>query len=264
VLLSIPHAGRDYPAWLLAMARGGRRSLQPLEDPLVDRLAWRAINQGVGAVVAQAPRAAIDCNRAEDEVDPALVPDFAARWTASRPSARTRSGLGIVPSKTAAHGHLWRRQLTGEELEHRLAQVHRPYHAAVAAQLQAIVGRFGAAVLLDCHSMPPIPSGSEIVLGDRYGRTAAPWVVAEAAAIVADAGFDCAINDPYAGGHVVEHHGGPHYGVHALQVEIDRGCYLDRSGEPSRHFDRVARLIEQLALRLGQSLTSRSLPAAAE
>ncbi|HEX6741064.1 MAG TPA: N-formylglutamate amidohydrolase, partial [Sphingomicrobium sp.] len=63
VLLSVPHSGRDYPEWLVALASGGRDALVPLEDPLVDRLVWRARGRGIGAVVARAPRAAIDCNR---------------------------------------------------------------------------------------------------------------------------------------------------------------------------------------------------------
>jgi N-formylglutamate amidohydrolase len=264
VLLSIPHAGRHYPAWLVDLSRGGRKTLHPLEDPLVDRLAWRAINGGIAAVVAQSPRAAIDCNRAEDEIDPALVPDCKPRWTAPRPSARTRSGLGIVPSRTALHGHLWRRTLSADELEQRLTQAYRPYHAAVTAQLAALVERFGTAILLDCHSMPTLPSGSEIVLGDRYGRSAAPWLTGMAAQVAADAGFDVTINDPFAGGHIVEHHGAPHLGVHALQVEIARSCYLDRRGEPSADFDRIARFLEQLAIALGRSLAARDVPAAAE
>ena len=36
VLLSVPHAGRDYPDWLLAMSNGGRAALHVLEDPFVD------------------------------------------------------------------------------------------------------------------------------------------------------------------------------------------------------------------------------------
>ena len=70
VLLSVPHSGRDYPDWLVAMASGGRARSRSLEDPFIDRLVWRAVQRGVGAVIARAPRAAIDCNRAEDEVDP--------------------------------------------------------------------------------------------------------------------------------------------------------------------------------------------------
>jgi hypothetical protein len=49
-----------------------------------------------------------------------------------------------------------------------------------------------------------------------------------------------------------------------LQIEIDRRCYLDKAGEPSRGFDRVATLIETLAVDLGQELLGRQFATAAE
>jgi N-formylglutamate amidohydrolase len=63
-LLSVPHSGREYPRWLVEMSSGGQASLATLEDPAVDRLVWRALSLGCGAVIARAPRAAVDCNRA--------------------------------------------------------------------------------------------------------------------------------------------------------------------------------------------------------
>ena len=65
VLLSVPHSGRDYPDWLIESSAGGRGMLSTLEDPLVDRLAWRAIERGCGAVGAHAPRGMLGCG---DEV----------------------------------------------------------------------------------------------------------------------------------------------------------------------------------------------------
>src|SRR4029450_1635107 len=73
VLLSVPHSGRDYDQAVLSNAAQGRRALETLEDPLVDRLIWRAIAAGVGAVIQPVPRAVIDCNRDEEEVDPAAI-----------------------------------------------------------------------------------------------------------------------------------------------------------------------------------------------
>ena len=119
VLLSIPHAGRDYPGWLMAAAWSGRPSLEPLEDPLVDRLAWRALAAGFGAVIATCPRAAIDCNRAEDELDPILIDDTPSAERGSR----ARGGLGLIPSRTARHGHLWRSRIDREEVERRLDEI---------------------------------------------------------------------------------------------------------------------------------------------
>lgn len=262
VLLSVPHAGRDYPEWLLALSTGGHAALQPLEDPLVDELAGQAIRSGIGAVIARAPRAAIDCNRAEDEIDPTVV----ATGPLPRITARARGGLGIVPGRTVSHGQLWQHPLRRNELEERLEQAHRPYHGAVREELGRLFERFGCALLLDCHSMPPMAAGSAaIIIGDRYGRSAAPWVTSAALEIAASAGYRVGVNEPFAGGHVVERHGAPAVGVHALQIEIDRSCYLqDDRPEPSAGFARAAELIERLAFRLGEQLLARRLPAAAE
>lgn len=262
VLLSVPHSGRDYPDWLIAMASAGQPSLIALEDPLVDRLVWRALKRGCGAVIARAPRAAIDCNRAEDELDPAVI-EGARR---GRVTARARGGLGIVPARTQQHGYLWRRAISPAQLGERLDQAHRPYHSAIDAQIELLLDRFGCALLLDCHSMPPPPDGiPPIVFGDCRGRTAEPWVSDEACAIARRCGFAAGLNDPFAGGHVIERHARPARGVQALQLEIDRRSYLDRALKaPGGGFDQVAALIEALAVELGEALLGERLATAAE
>jgi N-formylglutamate amidohydrolase len=262
VLLSVPHSGRDYPDWLVGLASAGKTSLTTLEDPFVDRLVWRALQRGCGAVISRAPRAAVDCNRGEDEVDPSVI-DGVRR---NRVSARARGGLGIVPSRTAQHGYLWRRAITHAQLDDRLNQAHRPYHEAIEAQLASLLDRFGCALLLDCHSMPPPPDGvPPIVFGDGRGRTADPWISAEAVAIAARLGFGAGLNDPFAGGHVIERHGRPTGGIQALQVEIDRRCYLDgKLAKPGAGFDRVAGLLETLVTELGEALIDRQFATAAE
>ena len=262
VLLSVPHSGRDYPDWLVDMAAGGRPALASLEDPLVDRLVWRAVNLGVGAVIARAPRAAVDCNRSEDEVDPAVVEGRRRE----RLTARARGGLGIVPGRTPNHGFLWRRAIAPAQLDDRLEQAHRPYHRAIGEQLDLLLDRFGCALLMDCHSMPPPAAGvAPIIFGDRYGRTAGPWVSREAIRIAREAGFAADLNDPFAGGFVVERHADPRRNVHAIQLEIDRRCYLDPAlDRPGRGFNEVACLIESLAVGLGELLRSQPFATAAE
>jgi N-formylglutamate amidohydrolase len=263
VLLSVPHSGRDYPDWLLDMAASGKPSLAALEDPLVDRLVWRALGRGCGAVIARTPRAAVDCNRAEDELDPSVI-DGARR---GRVTARARGGLGIVPARTLQHGFLWRRAISPHQLEERLDQAHRPYHRAIEEQIGLLLDRFGVALLLDCHSMPPPPEGiAPIVFGDCRGRTAEPWVSSAALAIASSSGFEAGLNDPFAGGHVIDRHARPARGVHALQIEIDRRCYLDSAlAGLGPGFDRVATFLETLAVELGGDLLGRQqLATAAE
>jgi N-formylglutamate amidohydrolase len=261
VILSVPHAGRDYPDWLVAMAKGGASSLCALEDPLVDELIEGAIDLGIGAVVAQTPRAAVDCNRAEDEIDPTVV----RTGPIASLSPRARGGLGIVPGRTASHGALWRQPIAQQDLEDRLVQAHRPFHDAIDQLLMGLLDRFGCALLLDCHSMPPPDSGPSVIIGDRYGQSAAPWVTTEAVKVVVSMGFRAGVNQPFAGGHVVQRHGNPARGVHAIQIEIDRRCYLQfGAARRGTGFPKVARLFEELAIRLGTALIDRRFSEAAE
>lgn len=254
VVLSVPHAGRDYSAALLNAARLPRPKLEVLEDRLVDRLVWRAVAAGAIAYIADVPRAEIDLNRDEREVDPAMVVPR-PRPSALADSPRTRGGLGLVPARIAGAGAIWRQRLGADELERRIASVHRPYHAALAAALAEARERFGIAILLDCHSMPPRrPDAGEppIVLGDRYGASIAPALIAAAEASVRRAGYEVARNSPYAGGHITAVHGRPRDGFHALQIEIDRSLYLGPDlREPGPGFDRVAGLIADVAAALG-------------
>ena len=272
VLLSVPHSGTAYPDWLIAEARRGVKSLEPLEDPLVDRLVWRAVALGCPAVIARTPRAAIDCNRGLEEVDrgglarPGAVPE-AENDLGSDPGPRARAGLGLIPERTPRDGDLWRRRLTNAEIALRTAEAWEPYHRAVATELAALHTRFGTALLLDCHSMPPLGVNQpQLVLGDRHGRSAARWLGDRARLTVERSGFKAVFNDPYAGGAIVAQHGAPGRRVHALQIEVDRSAYLDRTlRRPGAGFDECARLIETLARTLGEALIeARRIPLAAE
>jgi N-formylglutamate amidohydrolase len=265
VVLSVPHAGRAYSEDLLAAARLPRRKLESLEDRLVDRLVWRAVAAGAAAIVADAPRAEIDLNRDERELDPALVVPRprAAAWFQS---ARTRGGLGLVPDRIAGAGPIWRQRLSADELGRRVETIHRPYHEAVDAALMAARQRFGIAILLDCHSMPPRGGGdAAIVLGDRHGVSIGPELSEAAERAVREAGFAVARNAPYAGGHITDRHGRPAEGVHALQIEIDRAAYLGPDlRTPGTGFDAVSRLIAAVAEALARQALEPPQAIAAE
>jgi N-formylglutamate amidohydrolase len=261
VLLSVPHAGRDYDAAILGNAAQGRRALEMLEDPLVDRLCWRAIAAGIGAVVQNVPRAVIDCNRDEEEVDPAAI----AGISPAPVGPRARYGLGLIPSRTYRHGSLWRRPVDRAELQLRIDEVHRPYHGALAAALEELCIRHGEALLIDCHSMPTRKRKPAIVIGDLHCASSAPWITAEAARIARAEGFSVALNDPYAGGAIIARHGRPQHGIHAIQLEIDRSTYLVDDGRTAGvGFDRIAGLIEKLAVELGEALAGNLAREAAE
>lgn len=259
IVLSVPHAGRDYSASLLRASRVPRATLETLEDRLVDRLVWRAVQQGATAFVARAPRAEIDLNRDEREIDPALIAPPPPP-SAVLQSARTRGGLGLVPSRIAGTGTIWLHRLGRDELRRRVEAIHRPYHEALAEALRDARDRFGAAVLLDCHSMPPRePVGGvrppTIVFGDRHGATIAPPLLDAAIQAARALGFSTSCNSPYAGGHIVARHGRPQGDIHALQMEIDRSAYLAPNlRDPGPDFDRCATLIAAVASALAEQI----------
>lgn len=243
VVLSVPHAGRNYPVGLQDAARVPLAALMVLEDRFVDSVALAA-RRGETAIIQHIARAWIDLNRAEHDRDPRL--DDGA--PAGHLSAKVRSGLGLVPRRTSGSGELWRRRLGGDEVVARIATSHRPYHEALSAALRAAQARFGVAVLLDIHSMPPIAgSRTRIVIGDRFGRSAAPRFVRRTEAVLAAAQFTYSLNVPYAGGHILERHSSPRDHVHAIQLELDRSLYLDeRLDRPGAGFARVAALVREI------------------
>ncbi|WP_315759916.1 N-formylglutamate amidohydrolase [Sphingomonas sp. Y38-1Y] len=257
VVVSVPHAGRDYPEALIAALRVPVAALLPLEDRHVDAIA-RAAHRDETMLIARRPRAWIDLNRHERERDP-LVDEGAAATTQPQPSIKLRSGLGLVPRRSGPAGDLWRARFSGAAIERRIAEDHRPYHTALSEALAAAHARFGVAVLIDLHSMPTLGGdGAQVVLGDRFGRASGGALMALAEATARAHGLRVALNAPYAGGHILERHGDPARGIHAIQVEIDRLLYLDpMTLEPGPGVSRIAAMVRAMIDALADAILPR-------
>jgi N-formylglutamate amidohydrolase len=269
VLLGVPHAGRSYPAPLLASMRQPEAACARLEDRLVDVLAQRVAQlTGAALLVAQAPRAMIDLNRAPEDMDWEMIagppPAGTYRHAAGR---RARSGLGLVPRRLQGLGDLWRGPLATGDLQARIELVHRPYHRALGQALEDIRDRWGAALLIDLHSMPPLgpktgnDPAPDFVIGDRYGSSCSANLSLLANEHLSRCGQRVAHNRPYAGGYVLDRHGAPQRALHAMQVEVCRAAYLDPAlREPGEGFESVARVLAGLVRRLAQELGSNISP----
>jgi N-formylglutamate amidohydrolase len=274
VLLAVPHAGRAYPASFAQNMRDPATASLRLEDRLADAVAEAVAREtGASLLVAHAPRAVIDLNRAPDDIDWDMVangtPERRVRNAAGR---RARSGLGLVPRRLPGLGELWRRKLDHEELAARIERVHQPYHATLAAGLEQLRDRWGAALLIDLHSMPPLgpkrgtDAAPDFVVGDRFGTSCDGALTAAALDHLSATGRRAAHNRPYAGGYVLDRHGATARGVHAMQVEICRSTYLDAQlREPSQGLAAVVRVLAGLVRRMAEEIAAgRSLPQAAE
>ena len=229
IVLSSPHSGAHYPPGFLSASRLEPLTLRRSEDAFVDALFAPASALGVPLLRAHFPRAYLDLNREPYELDPQMfsgrLPDFA-----NTRSLRVAAGLGVIPRLVGDAQPIYREPIPVEVALRRIATLHRPYHARLDELLAESVARFGLAVLIDCHSMPstsPDVAGCDVVLGDRFGSSAARWIVDALEASLRASGLIVRRNKPYAGGFITEHYGAPVAGRHAVQVEINRSLYMD-------------------------------------
>ena len=80
-------------------------------------------------------------------------------------------------------------------------------------------------------------------------------------------GYTVAHNKPYAGGFITEHYGRPGRGLHAIQIEINRGLYMnERTLQQSSGFDALADDLARFSAELMAlpDCRFRDLPLAAE
>lgn len=254
LVFASPHSGRDYPAELVAEARLAPLALRRSEDSFIEEIFAAAPACGAPLLAATFPRVWCDANREPWELDPAMFDGPLPPWV-NTASPRVGAGLGTIPRIVATGETVYRRRLSFAEAEARIRACWEPYHAALAELIADARARFGACLLIDCHSMPAHPAQSanppDMVLGDAHGTACAPRATRLAEEMLLSRGFRVRRNDPYAGGYVTRHYGRPREGVHALQIEVARALYMDEARiERGRGFERfvadMTDLVEQL------------------
>ncbi|MEZ5682139.1 MAG: N-formylglutamate amidohydrolase [Erythrobacter sp.] len=264
ILIAAPHGGRAYSPELLGNMRDETLRIR-LEDRFVDLLALEVARQtGASLLLAEAPRAVIDLNRAPDDIDWGMVSGRpSTRPRNSLANRRARSGLGLVPRRLPGSGELWRSPLENDQLQQRIATIHQPYHASLGKSLELIRDQWGAALLLDLHSMPPLrPRFSEerapdFVVGDRFGASCHERLTGISLQYLEEQGRIAARNRPYSGGYVLDRHGAPQRGVHALQLEVCRSSYLcTRLDGPSVRLPVIARMLAGMVRALAREVAA--------
>ena len=251
-----PHSGRHYPPRFLAMARLDAEAIRRSEDCFVDELFGHALSFGAPMMAANFPRAYLDVNREPFELDPRMFlqppPPFA-----NIRSARVAGGLGTVPRIVGEGQEIYAARIPLDEATDRIEVIYKPYHERLRGLVLATKDRFGVAALIDCHSMPAsIRVGDsgvrpDFIVGDRFGAAASAAMTEAAIGILISLGYTVAHNKPYAGGFITEHYGRPARGLHALQIEVNRGLYMnERTYQKSSGFlplaDDIGRFIAAL------------------
>jgi len=231
-VFDVPHSGALYPAEFLAVSRLDPLTLRRSEDAHVDALFAQMVARGSPLMRARFPRAYLDLNREPYELDPRMF-DGQLPGFANTRSMRVAGGLGTIPRIVADGQEIYRKRFSVEEAMERIEELYKPYHRALRRLLARTQGAFGYAVLIDCHSMPSTSLAGEelgridLILGDRYGTSCSPALTDIVESTLRDRGYGVTRNRPYAGGYITECYGEPAAGRHALQIEINRGLYMD-------------------------------------
>ena len=253
LIFASPHSGSVYPAAMMRATRLQLHSLRRSEDAYVNELFGCVAGFGAPLLCATFARAYVDVNRDPAELDPDMFGDQLP-VAVLRGSPRVQAGLGVIPRVAGDGQAIYPRKLLAAEAQFRLSHVHTPYHAMLAGLIAEAQGLFGCAVLIDCHSMPSCargPLAPDIVIGDRFGASCHPSVTGFVEATLQRMGYRVTRNAPFAGGYTTQLHGRPLAGVHALQVEINRGLYMDeRTLARSSRFERMQADITRLSTAL--------------
>jgi N-formylglutamate amidohydrolase len=255
VVFASPHSGNNYPPGFVAASRLDPLTLRRSEDAFVDELFATAPRHGAPLLRALFPRAYIDPNREPWELDPAMFAEALPAFV-NGVSPRVSAGLGTIARVVANGAEIYRNKLTFSEAKQRVETLYRPYHAKLEGLLEATHARFGRCLLIDCHSMPSVGGPMDrdpgkrrvdFVLGDCFGTACASSLIDAVDAFMKSRGYAVGRNDPYAGGFTTRHYGRPQTGRHALQIEINRGLYMDEKRiERSPGFAALARHLDEL------------------
>ncbi len=235
LVFASPHSGNDYPPEFLAASRLDALAIRRSEDSYVDEVFAAAPDYGAPLIKACFPRAFVDPNRQDFELDPEMF-DGPLPGFVNTTSARVKAGLGTIARIVADGENIYRDKLDFGEIQQRIRDHYHPYHQALAHLIDETREQFGFCLLIDCHSMPsgatgPVLSGAspgvDVVLGDNLGRASGPALSGLIGDELGRLGFSVRHNRPYAGGYTVRHYGKPGLRVHGVQIELNRTLYMD-------------------------------------
>jgi N-formylglutamate amidohydrolase len=235
VLFNSPHSGSTYPREFLALSRLDIATLRRSEDSFVDALVAGVVKHGFPLMRAHFPRCFVDVNREPYELDPRMFEGRLPSFANTR-SMRVAGGLGTVARVVGDAQEIYDQRIPVDDALRRIESLYKPYHRALRRLFTRLQRDFGAAVLIDCHSMPSTAGQKderprpEFVLGDRYGTSCVSAVAETVEKTLRTLGYTVSRNKPYAGGFITEHYGNPAASLHAIQLEINRGLYMDERG----------------------------------
>ncbi len=221
LLISLPHDGTAVPADIADRLTGAARRV-PDTDWHVSKLYDFARGLGASMIVPKYSRYVIDLNRPEDDVS--LYPG--------------QNTTGLCPHVQFSGEPVYRDGQGPDEAEvaERVERYWRPYHRALAGELQRIHAQHGRAGLWEGHSIrgvvPFLFEGRlpDLNLGTAAGKSCSPLLQSRLETVLAaQADFDFVVNGRFKGGYITREYGDPAQAIDAVQLEISQRIYMDEA-----------------------------------
>lgn len=232
LLLSFPHSGDQYPLDFGYADDLPYAVIDYPSDKYVDELFVHARALGLPTIKANFPRAYIDVNRHQHDIDQRML-ENPEHWYGRLQPTALRDGTTLFWSK-AKETDIYDRKLTRAEAKRRLATCHVVYHQALTMMVEMMRRRFGCSFVIDCHSMMQFDttaqggrSRPQVDVGTRYGESCAPDIAEAIVASFAKRGYDVGLNRRFAGGEITLRYGWPEINQHLVQIELRRDLYMD-------------------------------------
>lgn len=262
IVFDSPHSGNVYPEdfYQLKADDVDMNRILRTEDSFVDKLYQASIlKENVPFLKALFPRSYIDPNRAPDDFDPDAI--SGTFRDPLNPSDKSFRGMGLVWTQVHNGQKIYKRDLTAQELAHRIDEYHQPYQNTLKRLLKQTHDHFGVAYHVNLHSMPstgskisPDPDGADradFVISDRLGQTCEPAFTQLIVSELKQMGYSVSVNKPYQGGELLRQAGHPEAGVHSVQVEINRRLYMDeKTLKPTANFENLQKDLQKLVQRV--------------
>ena len=219
LLISLPHDGTLVPGDIAARLTPSARRV-PDTDWHVSRLYEFARELGASIIVPRYSRYVVDLNRPPDDVS--LYPG--------------QNTTGLCPHVQFSGEPVYQEgQGPGEEeVAARVERYWRPYHRALAGELQRLHALHGRVGLWEGHSIrgvvPFLFEGRlpDLNLGTAGGSSCTPARQARLEAVLqAQDGYDSIVNGRFKGGYITRHYGDTAQGIEAVQLEISQRIYMD-------------------------------------
>lgn len=240
VLMHIPHDSTWVPPNIRDQFVLSDRDLQDELVRMTDHLTlalFGATMASASIVAAEVSRLVLDVERFEEDGQEAMA----------------EIGMGAIYASTSA-GKPLRRPLAQSEREAILTAYYRPHHRKLLEATQRCLAAHGGCLIIDGHSFPshPLPYEADqtpyradICIGTDAFHTP-PFAEIAFVEAFENAGFNVALNRPFAGAIVPMAFYKKEPRVISVMVEVNRGLYLDEAtGAPLEQFEVVAGRIRQ-------------------